>query len=462
MKSFFQHDKADSLQVPAAPAAVVVERLLWVFMLSFALDYRASEARAGGGGAGIDQLLFLAGAVFSTAGILWVGWRKLLVRPGVWLLAWWAGFLAFMAINVVAQGVPPGRFLRVVLPMGLCLCGMMNAHIAGCLGVRPGRIVLPVLAAACLNIPWRIFHGFMFKDVTMETVRVEVQSPANNWLAAWLGCALLLRPRLHWSLPAAGLVLMTGIGITVSRSLLFPLAISLVAASGFYLAGLFLGLFSLGEMKQKVLPGLAAAAILVGAFGVAAAATPGLLERWNERLFHHISDRNISEDVSWLTRKAEAEEIMARMKKEPMSYIYGHGMGASYSWSLAYTPELRMVFPKELDMGSEVWFAGHSVWTYALFSGGALGVLAHAGLFAGVIGAALAAARANAGRPGPDMWLVFLPAVAALCFLSESATSNPFDERLMGMMFGMMAGLPQAFHVRAFWGSTAGKAYPMA
>ncbi len=100
---------------------------------------------------------------------------------------------------------------------------------------------------------------------------------------------------------------------------------------------------------------------------------------------------------------------------------------------------------------SEVWFAGHSVWTYTLFSGGVPALLAHLGLIVGVMVASLRTAKANASDPGPDQWLAFLPFVAACCLLSETFTSNPFDERLAGIIFGVMAGLSQSFFVRASW-----------
>src|SRR5688572_14846702 len=142
----------DAVDVPSTAVAPWVERLLWVFMISFAFDYRASQAREAGGGAGLDQLIFLGLAVFSTAGILLLGWRHLLVRPGARLILGWGGFLAFMAANAIMQGVAPGRSLRIILPLVLCLAGMMNAHIAGCVGVKPSRIVAPVFAAACTNV----------------------------------------------------------------------------------------------------------------------------------------------------------------------------------------------------------------------------------------------------------------------------------------------------------------------
>ena len=203
------HDLPDPIAIPKAGEAVLVERLLWVFAMSFALDYRASVAREGAGGTGMDQLLFLGLCVSSSLAILWLGRRFLTVGPGGWLVAFWGLFLAYLLANSALQGVNPGRSIRVALPLVFCFFGMANAHIAGCMGIRPARIVTPVLVAACVNVLWRFIHGFVFKDASIETVRFEVQSPANSWLAAWIGCAILLRGRFRWSLIAACGVLMT-------------------------------------------------------------------------------------------------------------------------------------------------------------------------------------------------------------------------------------------------------------
>ena len=441
----------DAVEVPATPAAPWVERLLWVFMISFAFDYRASQAREATSGAGIDQLIFLALAVFSTAGILFLGGRHLLVRPGAWLIVGWGGFLAFMAANAMMQGVAPGRSLRIILPLVLCLAGMMNAHIAGCVGVKPSRIVMPVFAAACTNVLWRIFHGFVFKGVTMETARVEVQSSANNWLAAWSGCALLLRPRFHWLLPVAVGVLFFGIFITVTRSLLFPVMASACASSLCFILGVRWGIYQPFDAVKRLWPGFAIGAVIVGAAVIAAVAEPQQIERWNERLFHHAEDRNTTADISFLTRVAEADAIFEILNREPVHYLHGKGIGASYYWHPSYIPEIHLVFPPDAELGDEVWFAGHSTWTYSLFSGGIIGLLAHITFIGGTMVASMMAARSNASDPGPDQWLAFLPFIAACCLLSETLTSNPFDERLASMIFGVMAGLSQAFLVRASW-----------
>jgi hypothetical protein len=80
-----------------------------------------------------------------------------------------------------------------------------------------------------------------------------------------------------------------------------------------------------------------------------------------------------------------------------------------------------------------------------------IGFICYVTLLAGVGTFSLKAARANASDPGPDQWLAFLPLIATCCILSESLTSNPFQERLLGILYGMMAGLPQAFMIRASW-----------
>ena len=440
---------ADPVTVPRSPAAAWIERLLWLFMLSFSFDYRAAVDRQAAGGTGFDQLLFLGLCTAATLAVLALGWRHLLVRPGAWIILGWAAALVFLAGIAFLQGVDPGRSLRTGLPFALCLAGMMVAHIAACAGLRPSRIVAPVFAAACINIVWRIVHGFLFMDISLDSVRVEVLSPATNWLAAFVACSLLLRPRFHWTLAAACGLLIGGILVTVTRGLILPVLASALAASLCFALGCHWRIFQWGSLPKRLLPLTAAAGIALAAIGISAVAWPALIERWNERLFHHAADRNITMDVSLLTRRAEAEDIMRILGRDPLRFVHGMGLGASYTWSAAYLPELRLVYPQDAELGDDVWFAGHSTWTYALFAGGAVGVLAHLLLFSATAVQSLRSAAANARLPGPDIWLAFLPLVATACFLSESATSNPFYERLGGMNFGIMAGLCQAFFVRA-------------
>ena len=397
------------------------------------------------------KIIFLLACAASSFGIFAIGWRYLTVRPLAWLIGFWGLFIAYMLVNALMQNVPPGRSLRIIMPLCFCLFGMVNAHIAGCMGIRPSRIVMPIFVAACTNVMWRMFHGFVFKGVTLENVRTEVQSPASNWIAAWIGCALLLRPKFHWTVILAIGVLFTGILITVTRSLLFPVMASALASALCFLLAKRWGHLTWWDGLKKCVPIVAACFLGLACLGFAALMQPALIERWNERLFHHASDRNITADISYLTRRAEADALAEILGKDPVHFIHGKGIGASYYWHPSYMPEIYMVFPKDSEVGIDVWFAGHSTWTYAVFSGGFIALACMIGLLTAVMTVSLKAARANSAEAGPDQWLAYLPFVATCCLLSETLTSNPFDERLTGIIFGVMAGLPQAFMVRSSW-----------
>jgi hypothetical protein len=211
-------------------------------------------------------------------------------------------------------------------------------------------------------------------------------------------------------------------------------------------------LFAPGDLWKRLLA--VAGAIVLGVVSISATAIalPDGLERWHERLFAPTGDRNMAADPSLLSRRAEADAIFKILNEEPVHYLHGRGVGASYYWDPAYLPELYQIYPEGvLEDTGEVWFAGHSVWTYALFSGGAIGVIALIGLFGSAILLSIRAAALNAPAPGPDSWLLYLPLVAALCITSQSFTSNPFDERLLGLLFGATIGLTQAGFVRASW-----------
>lgn len=449
-----RHDReaSDIIDVPRARNAVLVERLLWVFMLSFSLDYLAAESRQGGGGAGIDQLLFLLLCVSSTAGIVALGWRSLLTRPGARLILFWGAFIFYLLANSVVQGVSFGRSLRVILPFGFCLFGMINAHIAGCMGVRPSQILRPVFVAACINVPWRLFQGLYIQKLDIETVRFQIQSPGSNWLATFIPCALLLRGKFHWSLLVACAVLFSGIFITVTRSMLFPIFASFLAAGICFLLGVRWRIYPLSALWVRLMPVAVAAVFMLLVAGFAALALPATTERWTERLFHNADSINLTADISYLTRRAEADGILKDLKSDPVHFINGRGIGASYNWDLAYMPEINLVIPSEGEpLGTDMWFAGHSTWTYALFSGGVIGVVVMVAFFISVMASSLIAARLNATEPGPDQWLAFLPFIVIFSLMSETLTSNPLHERLAGMIIGMMAGLSQSSFVRASW-----------
>lgn len=448
-------DAPDSISPPPTWQAPWLRALFWLFMLSFAFDYKAEVPSAT---SSLVQFGFLGIAASATALMLLIGSPFLLTRPGSWLLAIWGVFLAYMVGNALIQGVPPGRFMRTGLPFFLSFAAMLNAHVAVSSGVRLAHLAAPIFVTAMINIVWRIIYGLMFTSSTLETARAEILSPALSWSAAFIGCSILLRSRFHWTLLLAAAALFTAMLLSITRSLLFPMAASAFACSLFFMFGLQWGAFRIQDLFKRIWPifiaGGAALFLVAGLF----LAFPHTLDRWQERLFSPTSDRNMASDPSLLTRQAEAKAIFDILDKEPLHYVNGMGVGASFYWDDDYFPELYQVYEPDFleEISSDIWYAGHSIWTYSLFSGGFIALAAFIGLFIGTIAYSLSSAVANASSPGPDYWLLFLPAVTSLCILSESATSNPFDERLLGMIFGATFSFSQAGFVRAHYLRNAG------
>lgn len=443
-------DAPDPVQIPRNWRTLWIQFFFWVFMLSFSFDFRSEN---GSGSSTLFQFLFLAVAASSTGGILLLGFPYLRIRPGAWVLWLWGLFLLFMFGNAFLQGVPPGRFLRTGLPFLLSFAAMLNGHMAACSGIRLAHLAAPIYVTVIINIVWRMIYGLAFTEATVETVRVQILSPALGWAAAFMGCSIMLRSRFHWTLLLAAACFFTALLLSITRSLLFPIAISGVATTAFFLLGMRWGAFHLQDLFKRLIPltvaGGGALLLIISLF----IAFPSSLDRWQERLFSPTNDRNIVADPSLMTRQAEAKAIFDILDREPVHYINGMGVGASFYWDDDYFPELYSIYDKDEleEMSSDIWYAGHSIWTYSMFAGGFIALTAFIGLFITVISFSIASAAANAKNPGPDYWLIFLPAVSALCILSESATSNPFDERLLGMIFGATFSFAQAGFLRASW-----------
>ena len=440
-------DGKETVALPKTWQAPILQVLFWIFMLSFAFDYRAENPTTI---SSAIQFAFLGIALSVTGLMMIIGAPFLAVRPGAWLLGIWGVFMSFTVGNALLQGVDPGRLFRTGLPFILSFAAMLNGHVALASGVRLGRLATPIFVTAIINVIWRMVYGLFLTSSTIETARAEILSPALSWSAAFIGCSIMLRSRFHWTMLLAAGSLFTAMLLSVTRSLLFPMAASAAATSMFFVFGLQWGAFRLRDLFKRIWPiavvGVVTVAMVVGIF----IAFPYALVRWQERLFSPTSDRNMASDPSLLTRQAEAKAIFDILDQEPIRYVNGMGVGASFYWDHDYFPELYQVYEPELleEISSDIWYAGHSIWTYSLFSGGFIALLAFIGLFIASIAYSIASAAANAKNPGPDYWLLFLPAVTAICILSESATSNPFDERLLGMIFGATFSFSQAGFIR--------------
>lgn len=448
----------DALDAPSAPELRWVRWCLVAFLFSFAFDYRAPDLKFDSEetGGSLFQFAFLAIALASSGLAILIGWRHLLVRPGVYLIVLWWGYLAFMVGVSFFNGNEAGRILRLLITPLLLGLGLTTTHIAACAGMRAREAVRWFLAAGLVSVLWTLFFGFFGYGHSLKDVRMEILSPALRFLFAWIGCSLLLRRNFSvWTLVILAITLLPTV-LSVTRSLAFPILASALGAAFCLVLGMLWRLYTAGHPIRRMTPLVAVGAVGIGGIILLGLAMPEVGERWTERLFHNRGGGATTEDISVLMRKAEAKAMTDILADEPASFVYGRGLGAPYYWDESFYPELFQVYPEDRhQFADDIHTAGHSIWTYTLFSSGIVGILLTLLTFAAVMFLSLKAAWVNSqtvmGRWAYDVHLLFLPFIAMGCVLSESITRNPFDERMTGVLFGFVAALPQFFFNRAHY-----------
>lgn len=414
--------------------------LTWVYCLSWSLDYRGEQ-----GGSAFQMLSF---AVTSGTGVLtaFIGWKVLFKRPLGWLILVWSIFLLSSAVVAQVQHVVMGNYIRTIIPWFLVLTSMAVCQVASGFGLSFKQVLLPMLVACVINVTWRAVYALGISGVDIERVRVEMLSQCLPLLMALLACGLVLQ-RTRPLLP----VLLGGLGIA---SYVYSVTRSAVFIIGAALLGALIGLIvsrrhgalgrGFGALKLRHLAG--SAGLLTVVFGLFIAASPQVIGRWEERLFHSVGSEYTSMDPSALTRLAETEAFIKILDGDPLNYTFGMGIGQKYYWDERYAVELAYTYGN-VDIFRadfrEIWFPGHAIWTYAIFSGGFVGLGFHVIFFVLATGVAWRAGKRAAVTGAVPLHLAWLPFAGMLAFLSASLTFNPFIERAAGLVLGFIAALPQ-------------------
>jgi hypothetical protein len=213
-----------------------------------------------------------------------------------------------------------------------------------------------------------------------------------------------------------------------------------------------------GFQNRKVRHMAGGTAVLVGVLALAALAAPFVFERWAERLFHPVGGDQSSADPSALTRLAETKSFLTLLNAEPATWIYGRGLGYPYYWDETFIPELAQYTYGNEDIFryfcAEVKFPGHSIWTYATFSGGIIGLGCYLALFLGSTFWAFQSTRRLRLKPDFPLDIAYLPFVGLVGYLSLSLTFNPFIERASAITIGMLMTFPQ-FLILSAWRNQA-------
>ena len=447
------------LDAPAKSSLKLFRPLFVLFLFSFCLDYKDLEGEFGAatGGGSLFQFAFLGLALSSGGLATLIGIRHLLVKPGIFVAVFWWSYLAYSLIVALLYGNSLGHILRLSIPPLLVGLGINVTLIVAATGMRPGEAVRWFLTVGIISCTWRFIYGAAFSDVPLSEVRMMILSPSIGFLFAWTGCALLLRLKFTWwTLLIFGVPMFVAV-ISVTRSLVLPIASSFCAGAICMCLGMSWKIYGLKFPFKKMVPMVAIS--IAGAFVLLCTVIvqPTVLDSWNDRLFHNRGASGATtEDLSTLMRKAEAVSMWTILKKDPFSFIYGKGLGAPYYWDESFYPELFLVYPNDRhQFPLEIYSAGHSIWTYTVFSRGFIGILYVLVAIFGTMALSIHSARLNSltvmGPRAWDSFLMFLPFVTMWAILSESITRNPFDERLTGPLFGFMMALPQFFYNRSFY-----------
>ena len=424
-------------------AALPLRICVWVYCLSWAFDYRAAE---GSGGSPL-QYLFFAVTLASAAGAVLLGFRRLFALPMGWITLGWGLYVASTFVVAQLNHVELGWYFRNAIPPLLLLTSLCVTQVAAASGLGWKDVLWPMLIASAVNVVWRIFYALFVAAIPLEKVRVELLSPSLPFLMGYLFCGLALSRRMPWLAVAVGAsgTLSYVLSITRSAVLIFGAA-GLAAAVAVLLARRY-GALPRGFGNVKLAHLLVMLALGTGAASLTAVAVPVVIERWTERLFNPAGGEQSSADPSALTRYAETKAFYDLLNTEPLTWVYGRGLGAPYYWDESYAVELaEYTYGNEDEFRAysrEIRFPGHSIWTYAIFSGGVIGGICYAGLFAAAVVMSLRSARLVRKVPDYPVQVAFLPFVALMAFLSQSLTFNPFIERAGGLVLGIMIGFPQ-------------------
>jgi len=412
--------------------------LYWIFCFSFAFDFRGDE------GGSIIQYLFLAASLGSAGLMLAATPKAMLQRPVIIMSAVWWGYLATTAVIIVEAHVPVSQYIRCVLPPALCGLAILIGQALSMRNYTAEMVLKPLLWASIASVIFRFVFTVFVTGIPISLVRYEILSPAVPLLFACAFASAVLGKKLNLLTLTGGLLALASVAISITRSYIFTITAAVIAVGVSFLLMVSYRAWEVADLRRKITHFASAAALMVVTMVVLYMVQPIVFERWFERLFNDGGGKTVK-DVTLLTREAEASTMWKLLEDDPIRFIYGKGLGANYYWDRTYFPELLKVYGDTRYIAQDYWFPGHSVWTYALFSGGWFAVACYLFLFGWQIVMGIAGGRYALQTRSASPDLAFLPFVIGLCYFSQTLTSNPFGERFSAQILGLCAALPQFF-----------------
>jgi len=400
-----------------------------LFIWSFAFDFK------GEAGGSIIQAGFFSISCIGFLLVVMVGRSSVgkcyKLSPS---LVFWCGLLLLIGISSsVFYSVPVEQLGRVLAQFVLFFFGIVIARCEISRGVAVTTLLWAAAYASLASLFFRAAYAILVLGISITEVRFHILSPGLPFLVGLGFYQVFLTDRVcirSWAI----LLLTTAIVvISVTRTYIITYSFFLLLVAVCYIR--FPSVFKLSLFLKRL---LVFSCIGVSAILAAVIARPNVKEIWATRLFAHNMDGRLSGDLTWITRQAEWSGMRQAMAEVPLSYVFGKGLGAGYIWSGEELDELNATGMKFLEFSNEVWFTGHSMWKYAFFSTGSVGVFLYIILF--LWPSYTFFIRLGVAEKGMTDYLSggLLALFCLLSFLSQSYISNPIGERFACCLLGVL------------------------
>lgn len=414
-------------------------RLFAIYAFAFVFDFRSITSSGS-----LPQFVMLSVALAAAAACLW--WSRLEPTRAAGRLAplgWWiGGIVAFSMAVALLRGEPSDEVLRNALPFALC--GLSFLVVDGCLrsGCELQPLVRIMYTCALISMGWRCFHGLTFRGVGLAEVRYNIVTPL---LPVVLGGAALAFIRPRGRVVAACLALVVALVLWVlSLTRIYAVTfVVLIVATWFCWHKLSARGPAFGAAGKKVMLRLLSL-VMIGLLALVVAEQRGVVDvaswsaRWSDRVYQR-SNLNTREDITLLTREAEASGVIKELFSSPYLPLIGCGVGAGYYWDASYFAEVAPFATREV-FDTRYHYPSHNMWLYNLFAFGAIG----GGLFSWIlIRAVVQGGRviSKGDRHPDDLSSIIVCWLALVCFGTHSLTSSPFGERGAGLYIGLLAAM---------------------
>jgi len=417
--------------------------LLWVYIFSFAFDFKGEVA-------GSLSLFIMAGFSIA-AGIGFIIFRNRKMKnlfkltTGIKKIAmlWWFYLLSTIFTALIA-GVMFERYIRVFFPLLLCGISLLIICKFQRRLIDPHEIIKPLIIASVVSVLWKAYYSIQIIGIEIHSMRYQLLSGGGIlFIIAYALANIVNRKRLN-------LFLILGICIVGITSLL-SITRSLILTLFF----LFCGYIWMGfktplhiNIKRNLLLVIVVILALIPAWYIADQLRPGFFHVWTDRIFfyRYIGD-SFFYDITLLTRLSEWSGQWQSLTENIVSLFFGRGLGSEYFWDPQYLYDIGRFIGFSNIQEKTGWYSGHSMWTYCLYSGGFLfGWVIIAVSLLSLLRIMAFIRRTNSVRTPIFRDIAPILFFVILGFISQGFTSSPLANRFFSLIIGLVFGMIYWFY----------------